>query len=31
MVVEEKGDTLKVSMKEMLIHLDSVVRAKPPP
>ena len=30
MVVEGKENTLKVSMKEMLIHLDSVVRAKPP-
>ena len=30
MVVEGKESTLKVSMKDMIIHLDSVVRAKPP-
>lgn len=30
MVVQGKDNTLKVSMKDMLIHLDAVVRAKPP-
>ena len=30
MVVEGKESTLKVNMKDMIIHLDSVIRAKPP-